>query len=316
MSNDTTSTRESLIAQGYRVSADSAIPPRFGWTHNTGTGLIKRYADCQNFETEEQAWQSALADHQSSMDLPTEDESVGLEDLLKPLRAALDTCHDTDWSLRQFKPHIMRMIAALGESSHFPARAGHGHAAAIDQLKTAAATFENAASVPNAPNADDYAQKAREIRTSIAALSAGTPAIATPAMPRLSRGQIIDIISPLSENSADHDIEFANRVIDALAILQAKSAEVLDAEIDLIWRQHHVLNEAFGEVMDAQAFEHAARAILALRQHAVPMTKGQVKQAVRFFSASTPRDVDDWIESIIRYAEEFHRITVPGRAEG
>lgn len=48
----------------------------------------------------------------------------------------------------------------------------------------------------------------------------------------------------------------------------------------------------------------------------VPMTEGQVKQAVRFFRASTPRDVDEWVESIIRYTEEFHGITAPAGGEG
>lgn len=40
-------------------------------------------------------------------------DGVTLEDLLIPLRAALSTCHDTDWSLRQFKPHITHALAAL-----------------------------------------------------------------------------------------------------------------------------------------------------------------------------------------------------------
>lgn len=39
----------------------------------------------------------------------------------------------------------------------------------------------------------------------------------TPAMPELSRWDIIDLISPQSKNSADHDIEFAYRVIAALS---------------------------------------------------------------------------------------------------
>lgn len=42
----------------------------------------------------------------------------------------------------------------------------------------------------------------------------------TPAMPELHRDQIIDLISPLSKNSADHDIEFAHRVIAALQSAQ------------------------------------------------------------------------------------------------
>lgn len=40
-------------------------------------------------------------------------DGVTLEDLLIPLRAALSTCHDTDWSLRQFKTHITHALAAL-----------------------------------------------------------------------------------------------------------------------------------------------------------------------------------------------------------
>ena len=39
----------------------------------------------------------------------------------------------------------------------------------------------------------------------------------TPAMPELSRGEIIGLISPQSKNSADHDIEFAYRVLAALS---------------------------------------------------------------------------------------------------
>ena len=50
----------------------------------------------------------------------------------------------------------------------------------------------------------------------------------TPAMPELHRDQIIDLISPLSKNSADHDIDFAYRVIDALATLQAQPAAKCD----------------------------------------------------------------------------------------
>ena len=49
------------------------------------------------------------------------------------------------------------------------------------------------------------------------------------ALPELSRGQIIDLISPLSKNSADHDIEFANRVIAALAVLQSQQSTQGDA---------------------------------------------------------------------------------------
>lgn len=59
---------------------------------------------------------------------------------------------------------------------------------------------------------------------------------------------------------------------------QPAAAGVSDAEIDSIWQQHHVTNEAFGELMDAQAFEHAARAILALRPQAVPMTDEQRRE--------------------------------------
>lgn len=45
--------------------------------------------------------------------MPELQEGATLEDLLIPLRAALNTCHDTDWSLRQFKPHITHALAAL-----------------------------------------------------------------------------------------------------------------------------------------------------------------------------------------------------------
>lgn len=48
-----------------------------------------------------------------------------------------------------------------------------------------------------------------------------------PAVPESHRDQIIDLISPMSKNSADHDINFAYRVIDALAA-PAQSAEVSD----------------------------------------------------------------------------------------
>lgn len=72
----------------------------------------------------------------------------------------------------------------------------------------------------------------------------------TPAMPELSRGQIIDLISPQSKNSADHDIEFAHRVIAALRpaqqavpMTEAERAEVFRKaearmvyDLELSWR--------------------------------------------------------------------------------
>ena len=45
------------------------------------------------------------------------------------------------------------------------------HATAIEQLKMAAAQFENAASIEGAQGVEQYAQQAREIRASIAALA-------------------------------------------------------------------------------------------------------------------------------------------------
>lgn len=55
---------------------------------------------------------------------PAMPEGVTLEDLMIPLRAALDTCHDTDWTLSQFKTHITHALAALATLQAQPAAAG------------------------------------------------------------------------------------------------------------------------------------------------------------------------------------------------
>lgn len=81
----------------------------------------------------------------------------------------------------------------------------------------------------------------------------------TPAIPELPEPELGHIKTDKSNQPA-----FSARQMRAA--MQAQPAELSDAEIDEVWRQHNVTNEAFGEVMDAQAFEHAARAILALRQ--------------------------------------------------
>lgn len=52
--------------------------------------------------------------------LPPLPDGVTLEDLLIPLRAALETCHDTDWSLRQFKTPISHALAALAQQAQEP----------------------------------------------------------------------------------------------------------------------------------------------------------------------------------------------------
>lgn len=44
-------------------------------------------------------------------------EGVTLEDLLIPLRAALGTCHNTNWTLRQFKTHIAHVLSALDRAA-------------------------------------------------------------------------------------------------------------------------------------------------------------------------------------------------------
>ena len=53
--------------------------------------------------------------------MPELPEGVTLEDLLIPLRAALDTCHDTDWTLRQFKTHITHALVAIATLQAQPA---------------------------------------------------------------------------------------------------------------------------------------------------------------------------------------------------
>lgn len=52
--------------------------------------------------------------------LPPLPDGVTLEDLLIPLRVALETCHDTDWSLRQFKTHISHALAAIAQQAQEP----------------------------------------------------------------------------------------------------------------------------------------------------------------------------------------------------
>lgn len=52
--------------------------------------------------------------------LPPLPDGVTLEDLLIPLRVALETCHDTDWSLRQFKTPISHALAAIAQQAQEP----------------------------------------------------------------------------------------------------------------------------------------------------------------------------------------------------
>ena len=52
--------------------------------------------------------------------LPPLPDGVTLEDLLIPLRVALETCHDSDWSLRQFKTPISHALAALAQQAQEP----------------------------------------------------------------------------------------------------------------------------------------------------------------------------------------------------
>ena len=49
--------------------------------------------------------------------LPPLPDGVTLEDLLIPLRAALETCHDSDWSLLQFKTPISHALAAIAQQA-------------------------------------------------------------------------------------------------------------------------------------------------------------------------------------------------------
>jgi Lar family restriction alleviation protein len=51
-----------------------------------------------------------------------------------------------------------------------------------------------------------------------------------PVAKRLHRDEVIDLISPLSNNSADHDIEFANRVMDAMLSASPLPQEPREAE--------------------------------------------------------------------------------------
>ena len=52
--------------------------------------------------------------------LPPLPDGVTLEELLIPLRVALETCHDSDWSLRQFKTPISHALAALAQQAQEP----------------------------------------------------------------------------------------------------------------------------------------------------------------------------------------------------
>lgn len=95
----------------------------------------------------------------------------------------------------------------------------------------------------------------------------------TPAMPELNRGQIIDLISPSSKNSADHDIEFAYRVRAALSSQPSpEQAAVSDEEIRCLgqrnaWHYKYSSDPAHSSTYkfnDACLLQFA-RAILALR---------------------------------------------------
>ncbi len=59
--------------------------------------------------------------------LPPLPDGVTLEDMLIPLRVALETCHDSDWSLRQFKTTISHAIAALAQQAQEPVGVVCGH---------------------------------------------------------------------------------------------------------------------------------------------------------------------------------------------
>lgn len=129
----------------------------------------------------------------------------------------------------------------------------------------------------------------------------------TPAMPELSRGQIIDLISPQSKNSADHDIEFAYRVRAALSSQPSPElGEVSDAEILAL----AALNP--GPWLDVTLIAFA-RAILALRPQAVPMTD---EQRQRVFAAAEYRifvfDNVSWRDAIVDEVEVHHGITAQG----
>lgn len=58
--------REALIARGYKVGPNVTKPGKFGWSQNNGTGQVKSYASCSDFDTEEQAWASAQQDLEES----------------------------------------------------------------------------------------------------------------------------------------------------------------------------------------------------------------------------------------------------------
>lgn len=62
--------------------------------------------------------------------LPPLPDGVTLDDLLIPLRVALETCHDSDWSLRQFKTSISHALAAIAQQAQ-PVAAALGDIVAL-----------------------------------------------------------------------------------------------------------------------------------------------------------------------------------------
>lgn len=139
------------------------------------------------------------------------------------------------------------------------------HSAAIEQLKMAAANFERAASVPFVPNAGGYAQKAREIRASIAALQS---------QPAAAGVSDADLYGTLEATIVSRYI-VEKRVGGGFWGYCVKAGD--GAQEIFVGHKNaceHVRQALQTACLDGAYMAHEkARAILALRPQAVPMTE-------------------------------------------
>ena len=88
---------------------------------------------------------------------------------------------------------------------------------------------------------------------------------------KLTRGEIIDLISPESSNSADHDIWFANRILEAVAIrLEAALTQPAQPASQEQAQQPSGIKSDFGpwsvsmdgQYIDSDDFEHDVKLIV------------------------------------------------------
>lgn len=99
--------REALIASGYKVGPSATKPGKFGWSQSNGSGQVKCYADCMDFDTEEQAWLSAQRDIEESS---TAAEHVELDQVRARIAAVEERARALDASLHALKEQLLSAV--------------------------------------------------------------------------------------------------------------------------------------------------------------------------------------------------------------